>query len=66
MLIEIWTHELVIDILKSSNRKKTSIRFKKMTISNFERLSGDIVQHGMSLVWWAGTTYEGIKMICDN
>ena len=29
-----------------------------MTISKFERLSGDIVQRDMSLVWWAGTTND--------
>ena len=28
-----------------------------MTISNFERLSGDSVQRDMSLVWWAGITH---------
>ena len=32
-------------------------KLDKMTISNFERLSGDIVLRDMSLVWWAGTTY---------
>ena len=31
-------------------------KLDKMTISNFERLSGDIVQRDMSLVWWAGIT----------
>ena len=36
-----------------------------MTISNFEQLSGDIVQRDMSLVWWAGITYIlSILMLC--
>ena len=29
-----------------------------MTISNFERFSGDIVQRDMSLIWWAGITFK--------
>ena len=29
-----------------------------MTISNFERLSGDTVLRDMSLIWWVGTTYK--------
>ena len=32
-----------------------------MTISNFERLSGDIVQRDMSLVWWAGITHSKLE-----
>ena len=37
-----------------------------MTISNFERLSGDIVQRDMSLVWWAGITYPQWKKYLVN
>ena len=54
MFIEIWTYELVIKILKISNSKKRKL--DKMTISNFERLSGDIVQRDMSPVWWGCLT----------
>ena len=35
-----------------------------MNISNFERLSGDIVLRDMSLVWWAGTTFDPLLNLC--
>ena len=55
MFIEILTYELLIKILKISNSEKRKL--DKMTISNFERLSGDIVQRDMSPVWWGCLTY---------
>ena len=56
MMIEIWTHELVINVYWKVEIVR-KCKLNKMTISIFERLSGDIVQRDMSLVWWAGTTY---------
>ena len=56
MFIEIWTHERVIlTYWKVQIVRKRKL--DKMTISNFEWLSGNIVQRDMSLVWWAGSTY---------